>query len=152
MNLVGCTLLIALVLAASSCKPAGPSVGDELFVRLDIGGFAPTTLMVSEEGTVSYNHSDRFTREENVSRILVAADEILELKAIIIEGDFFSLEHEYTERLVTDAVPYKVSVTLGNASHAIFCANRLACPPAAMATINGVKDLWPERIVERGFG
>jgi hypothetical protein len=137
-------LIISVIYIFSSQQNPQPQLVDgDLSVRLDIHDSLPKSILIQNDGTVT------FTEGGKTEQATIPAEEAVSLKQSIQESDFFSLDERYEGSGCCDFVAHTIIVTIGNTNHSVYCYN--GCPAEFDMIKDRIENAWPKKIEYSGF-
>lgn len=120
-----------------------PKITDNITVELGIHDLVPKTLVIQNDGTVTFKEGNK-TNETKIS-----SEEVEYLKKYISDGDFFYLRENYEGSGCCDFIAHTINITMGYRTHAVYCYNE--CPRDFEDIKDKIKSYWPGEITYTGF-
>ena len=137
--------LIFVFLLVNKSGLASQPITRELFVELKIHDSVPKSLVIQNDGTVTFQEGNKS------NQIKVSSEEIKALKQCILDNNFFSLKKRYVDKYLRDAVGHTITVTIGNKTHSVYCYGYGSCPKEFRNILKKIKSLWPYEIQYVGW-
>jgi len=120
-----------------------PDPTGDLTVELRIYDSVYKTLLIEDDGTVTFNESGV------AKKTRMTPQEIQDLKQYLTESEFFYLQPKYETTACCDYIAENMNITLGYRTYTVFCSN--GCPTQYYDIRNQIIKNWPEQIRYYGW-